>query len=76
MKNLDGSPPVTPMFIAVVNGMAATHHGHLIVDSAEAWTGSRYQLVRVPAGTQGVRLGETVEPGNDPVPWWEHEDAT
>lgn len=76
MRNLDGSPPVTPMFIAVIDGKASTNRGHLVVDTADAWDGLGYQLVRVPVTTQGVRLTDTAEMPRSTGPrWWEQEDA-
>lgn len=73
MRNLDGSPPVTSVFIAVIDGVVATNRGHMIVDTADRW-GSVGNLVRVPASTQGVRLDEDWS-ASDVERWWEREDA-
>lgn len=75
MSALDGSPAVTPVFIAVIDGIAVTSRGRLIVDTADAWDGLSVQLVRVPVTTQGVRLSDCGGRAAGGDRWWEREDA-
>lgn len=65
----DPAPPAVPMFVARIGDALVAVDGHLVVDTAQAWTGQRVdQLLRVPPGTQGVRvprLGVALDR------WWE-----